>query len=291
MELYFENPSGTIHFKGSSHSLRNNAVIVKAVSGLGLPKQECKLASYVNRPGQELVSSRDLARVITLSVDVSCLHGCRAYLQRIIEGLYQPGVLTVLSGSLHRRIPCRCTEVSEPEKHGSNIVSLILQFTCDSPYFTDVHTQEAVLFKRTNLISESFQLPCVFTARVNRMLICNSGSVASEPVVTISYMKGETDISVHSEEIGIMLTNHSTGQKIRLLYDGNPGERVTLDIPGRSVLKNGAQDITSTLSSDSFLSDFCLQPGENDVEIVNFGIDKDVVVTMHYDNQYVEAVV
>ena len=291
VELFFENELGTIHFEGKRQSIRKNSVIIKAVTGLGLPEREYKLANYINCPGQELISSRDLARIITVSVDICSEKNARTQLCRMMEILYQPGFLKLFSRSLHRKIFCRCTEISEPEKHGQNIVSLILQFTCDSPYFTDAEAQEAVLFKRTDLICKEFQLPCVFTKKTNRSLVCNRGGVPSEPVITISYIERITSLVDQPEDYGILIMNHSSGQKIRLFYDGEPGETVVLNIPGRSIISNGTKDITSTLSSDSVLSNFCLKPGDNDIEIINFSIAKDVVVTMNYDNQYVEAVV
>jgi len=291
VELIFKNHLGTIQFKGRRHPLYKQGVIIKGVSGLGLPEREYKLASFINCPGQKLIASRDLARLITLSVDVYSEKQAKAHLRHMLEILYQPGELTLFSGRIQRKIACRCTEVSEPESHGNNFVSVVLQFTCDNPYFTDFEPQQVLLFKRTDLISENFSLPCMFTQRINRCLVVNDGCVASEPIITVVCAEAEASPNSESKNDGILIINHSTGQKIRLLCEGVSGETVTINIPERKIISDLQGELTSHLSSDSFLGAFILQSGENDIEIVNLNARKSVVVTMTFDNRYVEAVV
>ncbi len=258
---------------------------VKEISGLGLPKQESFVISYVNQPGQVFVSKRDTARVITISCDV--LSGTEG-LRRLLKIMSHPGKLTILSGGQVRSIFCRCTMVDEPIKRGPFIRSVVLQFTCDHPYFTDRSSVLETIFLREDVICDNFMLPCLFSKRVNRRLIQNRGDIRAEPVFTIcNQLKAETE----SLDGGIELINHTTGQRILLECTTDLGEVITIDIPKRSITSSIKGNLATILSLNSFLSDFWLVPGNNELEVINYNTGETIDVTLSFDNQYLEAVI
>ena len=282
-EARFENKYGLIRFGGGSGPVFRT----KEFAGLGPPKKEFKVAGYAGQPGQELISEKDLARVITLSGDVIPRGSMQRELARMIKILYHPGKLTILSGSRKRSIRCRCTDFDDPERRGKKNAGTVIQFTCDNPYFTDDERRRVDLFQRKNLIQTTFTLPCAFSSRVNRLNVINSGDVQTEPVFTI-YNSGTA--SALAESYGIEIENHTTGQSLLIERHTQSGEVITIDIPARKITSSIAGDITASISQDTYLSDFWLSEGANDIEAVNYNAGEDISVVMEYDNKYIEAV-
>jgi len=259
---------------------------VKEISGLGVPKQESSVISYVNQPGQLFISKRDTARVITVSCDV--LSG-KEGLKRLLKIMHHPGKMTIVSDGQARSIFCRCTTIDEPIKRGSFIRSVVLQFTCDNPYFTDKSPFAATLFLREDIICDTFMLPCMFSKRVSRRLIHNHGDLRAEPVFKVcNRSKSETEAL---EKGGVELINHTTGQRILLECTTDLGETITIDIKNRSVASNVKGNLATILSQNSFLSDFWLEPGVNDLEAINYNPGEIIDVVLSFDNQYLEAVI
>ena len=286
-EARYENERGLIRFSGGSGSIFRTLKI----AGLGPPAKEFNVTGYAGQPGQTLISEKDLARTITLSGDVTVPDVIHQELSRMMRILYFPGKLTIASGNRKRSINCRCTTFDEPERHGRNIASLVLQFTCDHPYFTDEEPRTVNLFHRKDLIQSSFTLPCVFTERIHRQEVDNAGDFRAEPVITIYNEYQPAGISLLSLDYGVEIINHTTGQKILLERETVPGEVVIIDIPKRRITSNLAGDITASISQDTFLSDFWLETGRNDVESINYSLGENICVVMQYDNQYIEAVI
>lgn len=282
-EARFENEYGLIRFGGASGPVFRTIEI----SGLGPPKKEFNVTGYVNQPGQELISEKDTARTITLAGDIISPGTLQQEASRMIKILYHPGRFTILSGNRKRSIGCRCTDFDDLERHGKDIASMVIQFTCDNPYFTDETRQSVELFQRKNLIKTQFTLPCMFSSRTNRLDIINSGDVRAEPVFTI-YNSG--NVQAFAESYGIELANHTTGQSILIERHTTNGEVITVDIPNRKITSSIEGDITSSISQDTYLSNFWLEEGANDVEAVNYNAGEDISVVMTYDNQYIEAV-
>ncbi|MBE7022724.1 MAG: phage tail family protein [Ruminococcaceae bacterium] len=282
MILLYENDLGVLEFGGRQLYLRS-------VSGLGMPKRENTVVTYANQPGQILVAERDAARVITLSCDVVRGDDVARELRRMLRVLQHPGRLTVSVGGMQRVIRCRCSEVDEPVRHGRDIRSVVLQLTCDNPYFTDRTPETETLFSHTDLIEDSFTLPCIFTERINRRIVSNQGDFRTEPVFTIYNAPNEA--ALLAEAVGVELLNHTTGQRLMLEYAIGAGETVTVDIPNRRIVSSTAGNIVAVLSADSYLSDFYLVPGPNDLEAVNYNTGENISVSLSYDNLYIEAVI
>lgn len=281
-EARFENEHGLIRFGGGKGPIFHTTEIV----GLGPPKKEFNVTGYINQAGQELISQKDMARVITISGDIISKN-VQQEMSRIMKILYHPGILTVLYGNRKRSIKCRCTEIDDAEHHGRQIASTVIQFTCDNPYFTDDTRQKVNLFYRENLIQSTFTLPCAFSIRTNRVNAVNAGDVQAEPVFTI-YNSGAS--VTLGDTYGIELVNHTTDQSILIERLFTDGETVVVNIPERIITSSTAGDITSSISQNSYLSNFWLLEGVNDVEVINHNVGDEISVVMEYDNQYIEAV-
>lgn len=288
MDVFYENKQGTIHFKGGGSA--KNGFYIKEISGLGLPEKECNVAVYVNQAGQKVISERDIERVITLSIDVCSVSQVQSEVRRLLQVLYLPGVLTLIAGPMCRRIDCRCTGVEQLQRRGRQIRSLILQFTCDYPYFTDGEVQEQALFLRRDLVSGSFVLPCNFTERISRVTVVNHGTISTEPVIHIVSV-GLGDETAALGDSSITVVNHTTGQQLTLQYRPEPGESVVVDIPARNIVSDKLGSIPEVLSSGSFLSAFCLASGVNDVEVISHNAGEGLTLSLSYNSQYIEAVV
>ena len=86
------------------------------------------------------------------------------------------------------------------------------------------------------------------------------------------------------------MINHTTGQQLVLERAAAAGEVVTIDIPNRQIVSSLDGDVTSVISQDTYLSDFWLDVGVNDVEAVSYATGERIGVVMTYYNQYVEAI-
>ncbi len=63
--------------------------------------------------------------------------------------------------------------------------------------------------------------------------------------------------------IRITVENHTTGKKIVLNHDFQPGEVITIDIPKRSVTSSISGNILNSISNDTVLGDFYFEVGNN----------------------------
>ncbi len=292
MELIFENTYGKLLFRGKRSS--NNSAVglyIKKITGLGFPQREENIRQYAGEPGQRFLSQRELARNIHISADICCSDGIRSGFKKITEILYAPGVLTIHAGSMHRSIACRCCGIEEGDRHGETIMSFVVQFVCDNPFFTGTEQQEETLFSRQDLISGQFTLPCIFTERISQKVAVNKGNVRTEPIF-ILYHSGQEPLQVAEEEPdSIIIRNHQTGQKIELLYTLHPGEEVTIDIPDRRILSNLSGDITAYLSLDSYMSNFWLEPGGNLLEGSSKNGWSSTDILLLFNHRYLEAVI
>ena len=89
---------------------------------------------------------------------------------------------------------------------------------------------------------------------------------------------------------GIKIKNHTTGQHMKLDYVPVAEEVITVDIPNRKVTSSINGSILTAISRKTFLSDFWLAEGVNDIEVTNYNAGAAISAVCRYDNQYVEAV-
>lgn len=129
-----------------------------------------------------------------------------------------------------------------------------------------------------------------FTHRYTDAHIYNSGDNRAEPIFYISNSPVD-GIALLDDEIGILITNETTGQHIKLDTTTQDGEIITVDIPHRKITSSTRGNIINTMSLDTFLDDFWLDIGDNRIVVTNYNTTEQISVVCTYKNQYIEAVV
>lgn len=272
--LTFENEHGKIEI-----GLNKSWKLIET-SGLGLPGKTHNVTTYPKVPGQKTLSSIHTARHITLKCDVDVSAGIRAELAMAARILDKPGTLTVTIGEESYKISCYCNEF-QPGERNKVYHPVVLQFTCDSPYFQDIEISRHWIFRNTGLIEDTFTLPCIWSERISRTNIPNAGDVETEPIITV-YGAGAADIDLE-------IKNHTTGHHILLESIPELDGYITIDIPNRRIYNDNGDNLLSYMSNDTFLNDFLLAVGENDIEVLYVGTDISAVCEFY--NQYIEAVI
>ena len=277
-KITFENEIGKIDICGGSGGF----IKCLAVEGLGIPQKEFNAVVYTNESGQRTQNARDLPRTITISGD---LIGGQYELSYLNKVLYLEGILTFYLGKKVRCIKARCSQFGDPTRYGERIKNCVMQFTCDKPEFSDYVKTVMILFKRYNTFEDEFTLPCVFTGRVSEAVVHNAGDLKAEPVIKIKNLTDTTTLTP-----GVIVTNHTTGQHIMLNHTIKNGEEIVIDVSDRKVTSNTDGNIITSISDDTFLDDFWIDIGENNISVKKLDGDQDLLVTLEYSNLYVEAV-
>lgn len=298
MYLTFENHLGRLALYGGTAgedwlSPPNTNWHIIGLNGLGMPQKTFHTVNYAGLPGQHTLGERAEARVITISGDLCCGMdpstgaplSLREQLREGIRVLNASGWLTVHTGwqaKEQRTIYARCTSF-EPGARTGTFAPFVLQFTCDSPYFQDGHTTQVGVYSRTDLVQLPFVLPAegiVCTARTTRTVVRNTGDLDTQPTFVCSALGNliSNDVTIY---------NHTTGQSLSL--EGTPVQAgdVTIDLAAGRVYDQTGQNYSCYLSDGSYLSDFWLQTGDNDIEV----LCAFPFAACHYTNQYLEAVI
>ncbi|MBE7028130.1 MAG: hypothetical protein E7407_03745 [Ruminococcaceae bacterium] len=284
MHISFENEQGKIDLNSTRWRL-------KEIEGLGLCEKNETIVTYPGIDGSELISSVTEKRTIIMSGDILLMDKAMSELSKAVRIFNKSGTLKIQSGHKKRKIKCRCSyfHAEKAEKKG-HFQPFVIQFTADNPFFEDFEKQKISLFYREDLIKDSFTLPCEFSRRVSRVDIINSGDTDAMPAVYIlCEKKGD------GEEV--RLTNHTTGKSFSLNYTMSTGEEICIDFENRNItsnIKNEANNYGNLLpfmSTDSFLSEFFLDTGVNDVEMFSLGANSKVTAYCIYGEKFIEAVI
>lgn len=284
LKIIYRNEYGEIQIGGSLLSgLPLNAT---AIEGLKPPGAEFQTKVFANHPGLLTIAKRDIQRTITIS---GAFHGDSRDVQKMYSVLYRPGTLFFDFPTGKKKIQARYMESDGFKKEGKgDLYTFVLQFQADYPYFADAEQNVAYVFKRMDLISQVFELPCVFTERTTVADIEIKGEKDIYPVIYIS--NGLDEAAMLSEDAGILIENQTTGAKIDFAYTPEVGEIVTIDLPNRKITNNKGENLTNFISDDTVLSDFVLKPGENRVNAYNRNAGCAISVSVAYYNEYVSAV-
>ena len=260
-----------------------------AITGLGYPGREFSTVTYYGVDGQRTTSTRLTPRTITISGDIQNFGGMQHEISRAIEILHFPGTLTVSAGGRRRSAQCRCSSFENTERNRV-VEQFVMQLIADDPNFYDVELTCQDIFGEQDLVQDSFTLPCVFTRRINQAAVVNRGYTNLEPVIRIYCQEEEAGAAARSGEMGISVENLTTGATIALTKQMENGETITIDVKNRAVLSSVVGDITGLLSPDSFLDQFYLVPGPNEIQTLSSSSGVSVWATCEYYNTYLEAV-
>ena len=279
--IRYKNSLGTVEISGDSAK----DIRLTAIDGLGIAEREYITAFFSGYDGQETVSSRALPRTVTLSAEI-CSRDISAIAAKTLRILNEPGWLYIEKGEISRRIYCNQAKIPDPTGIlRGRIAEFAVQFVCDSPYFEDGCESTVPLYMRTKNLGTPFTLPAVFGTTVMGAVIKNQGDYDVEPRIYINCPK-----ALQSAET-VIITNNTTGAQIVLEYAPQAGDVITVDIKNRKIVSSFTGNLLNNLSDDTFLGDFVLERGLNDLSVVVGDIQSEFTVECKYSNIYCEAVI
>lgn len=277
IRLTYENEHGVVAFGDGSF------FGITSLVGFGLPAKEFNNVVYSGQQGAKTTSSRDLQRTMTIGGDFT---GKVREITKIYKILYHKGTLKINYNGIKRQIDCHLINNDDfIRQGGSDIWVYALQFTADSPYFTDFETTEKGILKRIDKISGTYTLPAIFTERITKSNVVNKGEITVYPIIEVKTFASE------NTESTLVVKNNTTGAFITLTIAANKDDIITVDLPVRKIYTADGSVITNNISDDTVLSNFVLIPGENEIEVHNSIGDSSetIVVTLKFKNEYVSA--
>lgn len=277
MYITFENELGSIRITGGGGGTWQ---LIEA-EGLDNVQYDAQTAYMSGREGRVTTAMQSLERSISLKGDIIAKNSS-ALLTKVAQILGNEGRLKIVSGTKKRMINARCTAFV-PERELGGIRPFVMQFICDDPFFTDLDKKELDLATIERLLYGTLDLTdgIVFSTARTSAIITNSGAKRAEPVVAICSL---------TDTLGdvITLTNHTTEQKLTLNTSLLQGDTLMIDVPNRTVTLNGETRF-DILSDDSFLSEFYLDVGNNQVSVTTNRNGDRLVASVDYYNKYNEA--
>ena len=238
--------------------------------------------------GQVTVGSTPAARAMTVKFELHYggdLYTLQQAKARIVNALSKPGRLTIERFNTKRCIDVQQT-VFEPGDRCELWQDCVVQFQADSPYFHDAQDLEEPVFREEDLLQGTFQLPKIFTMRYNDLDILISGAAAVRPVFEL--IGGEGALG---GDDGVKIENRTTGVSILVHLSPAEGEVVTIDTATGDIISSTQGDMIAALDLESFLSDFWLEPGHNQIVVTNYRSNDKLSAVCVYNNNYVEACV
>lgn len=282
MLIKFYNDTGSVVFGGKSSDV--TSFRLTEAEGFSPPQKAFSTAEIPGMPGQVTTEARVGARVITLSGDFLLSGENIKIYERLLRILDSEGWLCVYSGGKKRKIKAMCSDFAEGERNG-RFVSFAVQFTCDCPFFEDFEQMTKYIFKRTDRIDSEFTLPGIFTDRISKGDILYGGSAKSEPIICI---KNLSDLKADTTD-NIEIRNNTHGESIKLVYTPKKDEVITVDIAERRIYNDRGENLLFCMSEDTYLDEFALYPGENEIEVIGSGYGE-FTVSCTFSNKYIEAV-
>lgn len=289
MRLILQNEYGTFEAGGGAHA----AARITDIAGTGLLSKEVSSISIAGQPGRTVTNVRDTERTITIAFEIL---GDVREIEKLYRCVYHPADIIFFLGDRRRKITGRCVNAADAEKiiyHRLN--KLVLQFTCDDPYFHDdisiVQPLSTVInhFPNVNVGGDWFvQLPAVATTCITAAVIANSGDTIVYPVLHISNI---SSVSAQTPEHGLVITNNTTGRQIEIDCDVTAGDEITVDLPKRKIHSRMYGNITNCISDDTVLSDFYLAVGDNNIAVESISYSDMLAVTIEFDNNYAAVMI
>ncbi len=279
--IMYENKIGNLTLYGSGEG---NLRILE-IEGLEPASKEHTVANYPGQQGQETLSSRALPRTITMSVEL-LKKPYETHIHGILDILQEPGMLFIKEEDFYRRIYCSQIHITDVKRIvKGEIATFAVQFVCDSPYFEDAEDTVIPLYRRTKGLSTPFTLPCSFGEIVAGGVVENKGSIPIEPIITIYYPSALEGVD------GITIKNETTGKGIILDYSPTGEDTVVIDVKNRKITSRIAGSLLNNLSDDTFLGDFVLQRGKNELSVDLGDVAKGFGIECKFSNLYGEAVI
>lgn len=273
--LKYVSDTGEFCMGGGTHDFFK----IVSVHGLGLPESERSTAVYSGQRGEQTLYVRLMPRYITVSGDLMK----HDFLPEVIGILSKSGVLYVKTSRGVRETEIQACTMEEPEIIG-DITRLVFQFAADDPAFFDYVTEREGIYERVDLVEGSFTLPCIFTRRVCGGNFINLSDLDASPVITVICNK------TSEANTTLLIKNEDTGAKIELSRKFTAGEIITIDTKNAEITDAYGNNLISAMSDDTYLSEFILKKGDNNISVISSELASDLQVVCEYKKGYLEAV-
>ena len=274
MKLVFENKKGKVIMNEGSVDGFN----ILSAEGLDPVQKLYTTVEYIGKFGQQTINVHSKSRVITLSGDV--LIKGRRELENAIKVFSDDVWLTVDKGVKKRKIYTKIKRFEIFNKN-SKYLGFALQLEADNPYFTDVEKIKDNLYIRENLVTGQMDLPCVFTKRSIGKNVVNKGIVKAYPQIILYDTASNGKIE---EKKRFTIVNERIPLSVSFDCETETGEIITIDFDRRTAISNIKGDITVDLAQENYLSDFCLEEGDNFITVINETGREITAVCEHYNN-------
>lgn len=278
MRLVYENERGRITMYGGGKAGFN----IINISGLSLPENNVNTIRYPGIAGQTVTKSNPMERYITISGDVYDENNKQIVNASRVFSL--SGVLYITTNGKTKKINCRTVSFDIGSKKGLYI-PFTVQFCADNPYFEDIYETKTYISKREGKLSSPFVMECVFSERLTKSNVVNSGDVAIEPVFEIRSEKERLCPE------GITIKNVTNGATITLVTDILANETITVDVKNREIISNLRGNMLFSLKTDTSISRFSLEPGISLIEISAPGSGGELLTVCKHNNNYVSVAV
>ncbi len=279
MRLIYKSKGGRVEMGGGYSPLIN----ITKMSGFELPAKEYESIEYATENGTTTIGEKDLPRTITLSGD---LLGGQREIMNALKAFYYEGELYCDFGRYKRKIGCKCINMEDMERRcNGGINSFALQFRCDYPYFNDWEDTTLSLAGYQNIVTDTFELPCVFTEMLQEGRVVNTGDKITFPVIQISSNADPTE-----EEETLIITNHTTGAVIEINHVMRNGEAITLNLATRQIESSLDGRITNHISDNTVLSNFYLDVGVNNLSFYTSDTLQPLTAELTFNRVYIMAV-
>ena len=276
-KIKYTSENGAVILGGGQHALMR----VRGITGLSVPQREYSTVAIT--AGQRETGRRDLPRIITINGD---LIGDGDALENFERIAYADGILELDFGDKQRRIHCKLNNMTDPTRIiPGRLISFAVQFLCDDPYFEDAEATILDVATYTNTVIDTFTLPCVFTASQNVQTFFVEGVKNVYPIIHI----GCTEAGDETDEYGICITNYTTGNSITIYHRMRTLENVIIDLKERTITSSLGGNIINSLSDDSDMADFYLQPGKNTLNVQSFSNAETNSIQIEFRSEYIAA--
>ncbi len=262
----------------------NSLIDVVKMSGFGLPSPRYDEIEFARENGVTTTGSSDYPRTITITGD---LYGGQTEKVRLLEAFYYRGHLYCDFGDdMQRRIECKLMNADDIEDHfNSGINTFTMQFQADYPYFNDFEDTVVSLSSYKNHVTETFELPCVFTELIQEGKAYNYGNKNCYGVITIASKYAPT-----VQDGLLTVSNLTTGKSIHIDHTIQKDETVEIDLNTRRIISSVSGRITNAITDDTEMSEFYLVPGLNEISFNTNDTLQPITATMRYNNIYLTAV-
>lgn len=279
-KITYKSAGGTVVMGGGADAHIN--LIEK--SGFGLPSKRYDEIKFVGEHGVTTTGSSDFPRTLTITGD---LYGGQAEIRQMLEAFYHDGDLYCDFGpDMRRKISCKLLNADDIINHcKSGINTFTLQFQADYPYYNDFEDTVVSLSSYKNHVTETFELPCVFTELIQQGSAYNYGNKQCYGVITLTSAYEPT-----VENGVITVSNLTTGKSIHLNHTIQKDETVEIDLNTRRIVSSVSGRITNAITDDTEMSDFYLELGLNKISFHTNDTLQPMTATLRYNNIYLVAV-